>query len=55
MDCRDKPGNDTEGEWRAMPDTVSIVENRVDDVRVGVWGVHIPRPSFAEKLYRTIR
>jgi len=37
MDCRDKPGNDTEGEWQAIPDTASIEANGVDDVRAGGW------------------
>jgi len=33
----DKPGNDTEGEWRAIADAASIEETRADDVRTGGW------------------
>jgi len=37
MDCRDKPGNDTESkwgtecDWRAIPDTAATEANRGDD------------------------
>ena len=42
MDCRDEPGNDTKGEWRATPDIASVEANSVDDA--GEILIRLPTP-----------